>query len=411
MDYNDLMYLDMAKKMYTHGEYKLSTQTILPIIEKYKNHTINNENLCDLYVSYDNICNVFGEVNCFFDKMEYIYKYVDQIKVSTEFHIFFHTIFCTSLLRQKRYNEAKNLLCYQNYINIPRLHYLEMSFFKPNDRNKTLFIYYSGGIGDFIMLGRIVHELCDTYKHNKIVWLISFSSLMWLFDKSFGYHSNLLLLTEEHLKHLKYFDYHCSLLQLFTFMNYTTYDSILFIDYLGNMEIECQSKHNLFLKQISDHKQYRKKIVLNWKGNPNNGHEKHNRGMELQNMIPLLNLEDICWIIVNKSISSNEMKILKKYKNVYILNNNLSSFDDKKSFYDTMIILKRVDCVISTDTSIVHIALTMNIETYVLLTIGCEWRWTRHDKNTVWYPKANLIRQNQIKNWDNVIRKLLHIFK
>jgi len=411
MNYNDLMYLNIAKNMYTQGDYILSKQAILQVIEKCKDFPINDQDLCDVFVSYDNICNVFGEDNTFFYKMEYIFNNLDQIKVSKEFHVFFHTIYCTSLLRQKRYNKAKNILCYQNYINIPRLNFLEMSFFKPDDTDKILFIYYSGGIGDYIMLGRIVHKLCETYKHNKIVWFISFTSLMWLFEDAFGGYSNLLLITEQHLQHLNRFDHHCSLLQLYTFMNYTEYNSIFFIPYLGNIRINCQMKHELFFNQINEDKNYRKKIVLNWKGNPMNGHEKHNRRMNLQNTIPLLEIDDICWIIVNKSITLDEMELLNKYKNVYILKDIIPHFDDTRSFYDTILVLKHVDGVISTDTSIVHLALTMNIETYVLLTVGCEWRWTQNDTNTVWYPNANLIRQNKIHDWNNVIRQLLYIFQ
>lgn len=405
MDYNDLMHLCVAKNMYTQGEYFLSKQTILPIIEKHKNSPIINQDMCDLYVSYDNICNVFGEVNCLFDKMEHIFNNLSKIEVSREFHIFFHTIYCTSLLRQKRYNEAKNLLCYQNYINIPGINFLDMSFFKSIDKDKILFIYYSGGIGDYIMFGRIVHELCNTYKNNKIIWFISFSSLMWLFEKVFGHYTNLLLLNDQQIKYLKHFDYHCSLLQLYKNMNYTTYESIIFFPYLGKIRLNYYSKHEFFLERISKNKQYRKKIVLNWKGNPNNGHEKHNRGIQLQNMINLLEIKDICWIIVNKCISSDELEIFKKYKNVYILIHEIPNFDHPKSFYDTMIILKHVDCVISTDTSIVHIALTMGIQTYVLLTKGCEWRWT-HDKITKWYPEAKLIRQKKMQDWSNVIQEL-----
>lgn len=405
MDNKDLFYLDMAKTMYTQGEYILSKNTILPIVEKYKSVSITHQDICDLYVSYDNICNIFGEENSFFYKMEYIFHYLNQICVSKEFHIFFHTIYCTSLLKQKRYNEAKQLLCYQNYINIPGIHFLEMSFFKPSDRNKILFIYYSGGIGDFIMFGRIVHELCDTYKHNKIVWFISFPSLMWLFENVFGYHSNLLLLTESSIQKLNHFDYHCSLLQLYPYMNYTTYQSIPFLPYLNHMDLIIQEKHYIILNRMKS-KEYSKRIVINWKGNPLNGHEKHNRGIDLQHMIPLLEIKSICWIIVNKTLSFDEMHILKKYDNVYILNDSIEHFDEPKSFYDTMIILKHVDYVISTDTSIVHIALTMGIVTYVLLTVGCEWRWTSNDKTTVWYPKANLIRQHQIKNWNHVIKEI-----
>ena len=49
--------------------------------------------------------------------------------------------------------------------------------------------------------------------------------------------------------------------------------------------------------------------------------------------------------------------------------------------------------------------LSLDIDTYVLLTLGCEWRWT-HDNTTNWYPKAHLLRQTELSNWTSVITKL-----
>ena len=40
----------------------------------------------------------------------------------------------------------------------------------------------------------------------------------------------------------------------------------------------------------------------------------------------------------------------------------------------------------------------------VLLTLGCEWRWTR-DKKTMWYPEAELIRQTEIFNWEEIYKR------
>ena len=46
-----------------------------------------------------------------------------------------------------------------------------------------------------------------------------------------------------------------------------------------------------------------------------------------------------------------------------------------------------------TDTSLVHLSANLNVKTFVLLTLGCEWRWTSDAKTTNWYPESILIRQ------------------
>ena len=78
------------------------------------------------------------------------------------------------------------------------------------------------------------------------------------------------------------------------------------------------------------------------------------------------------------------------------------------AFYDTISILRNVKGIISTDTSLPHLSLSMGIKTFVLLTLGCEWRWTQ-DKITNWYPNAVLLRQNKLSDWEEPINQLIKL--
>jgi len=131
--------------------------------------------------------------------------------------------------------------------------------------------------------------------------------------------------------------------------------------------------------------------------------------MQLKNAIPLFNRSDINWIITSKDITSDEYRILKNFNNIFILKDEIEDYDNVKAFSDTIVIFKYIIGVISTDTSLVHLALTMNIPTYVLLVLGSEWRWCRNCDKTNWYPKATLIRQKKVSNWDNVIKDVLNM--
>ena len=62
----------------------------------------------------------------------------------------------------------------------------------------------------------------------------------------------------------------------------------------------------------------------------------------------------------------------------------------------------------TTDTSIAHVSLNLDVPTYVLLTSGCEWRWA-DGVQTNWYPNANLIKQEEQGNWKSVIDKLIGV--
>lgn len=87
-----------------------------------------------------------------------------------------------------------------------------------------------------------------------------------------------------------------------------------------------------------------------------------------------------------------DKKILKKY--------NIIDLSDKidlngKAFYDTISILKKIDLFISTDTSLLHLAGSMGINSIGLITKGCEWRWKNGVKGkyeTPWYPDMVILR-------------------
>ncbi len=74
------------------------------------------------------------------------------------------------------------------------------------------------------------------------------------------------------------------------------------------------------------------------------------------------------------------------------------------AFKDTVTLLQAVDLVITTDTSLAHLAETMNVPCWCILTIGCDWRWKPADH--LWYPNVKPFRQNAVSSWDNVIADL-----
>ena len=146
-------------------------------------------------------------------------------------------------------------------------------------------------------------------------------------------------------------------------------------------------------------KQSKKTFVFNWKGNPKCSHEKFNRGMDLKQATSLFQIANINWIVVTKDISQEE-------KNILIENNvkYCDNIDNHYSFLDTMVLFEHVDGVITTDTSLLHIAANLNVKTYAMLTLGCEWRWSG-DKS-IWYPDVYLVKQKNQGDWTDVIEKI-----
>jgi ADP-heptose:LPS heptosyltransferase len=125
--------------------------------------------------------------------------------------------------------------------------------------------------------------------------------------------------------------------------------------------------------------------------------------MPLINWTKLFKIPNVNWISLQKEVKPDEEQLMKKY-GIQDLHKILDTSGN--AFQDTISILKSVDFIISTDTSLLHIAGTANInKCWALLTVGSEWRWTQ-DETTNWYPKTRLFRQKKAFDWTNVVDDL-----
>jgi ADP-heptose:LPS heptosyltransferase len=134
----------------------------------------------------------------------------------------------------------------------------------------------------------------------------------------------------------------------------------------------------------------------------------------------------ICWSASITSLSRDErifsveyLKALIEHPkfNVYTLqvgeqNNELKEYglDDKvidltkdlNSFDDTASLVQQMDLVITSDTSVAHLAGGLGIELWVLLTKYPDWKWENKGDSSYWYNNATLFRQKTSMIWDSV---------
>jgi ADP-heptose:LPS heptosyltransferase len=74
---------------------------------------------------------------------------------------------------------------------------------------------------------------------------------------------------------------------------------------------------------------------------------------------------------------------------------------------DTAALIATLDLVISTDTSIAHLAGAMGKPVWILLPHLSDWRWMELTESTPWYPTARLFRQKSQGDWVKVIERVL----
>jgi len=82
----------------------------------------------------------------------------------------------------------------------------------------------------------------------------------------------------------------------------------------------------------------------------------------------------------------------------------------KSSFLDTAAVMKNCDLIITSDTSIAHLAGALGRPTWVILKHVPDWRWMASGVNCPWYESVILYRQKVLNNWnlvfDQIIRDL-----
>ena len=131
-----------------------------------------------------------------------------------------------------------------------------------------------------------------------------------------------------------------------------------------------------------------------WSGNFNGPNEPYRS-------IPLEALKKIFSLDINFYCLQNE--IWKRDLNQFKLLNitNLGELDLIK----IADIIPSLDLVISSDTSILHLSASLNKETWGLLSLYPDWRWS-YFNNINPYKSLKLFRQNNFNKWNNIVTEI-----
>jgi tetratricopeptide (TPR) repeat protein len=142
-----------------------------------------------------------------------------------------------------------------------------------------------------------------------------------------------------------------------------------------------------------------KRVALAWAGNASHANDR-NRSVGLHLLEPLLALEGISFLSIQRELRGNDAEHLARHANVSHLGGDLSDMAD------TAALLTLADLTISVDTSVVHLAGSLGRPVWVMLPSAPDWRWTLTGAASPWYPQARLFRQPTLGDWPSVIATL-----
>ena len=77
------------------------------------------------------------------------------------------------------------------------------------------------------------------------------------------------------------------------------------------------------------------------------------------------------------------------------------------AFMDTAAIMMNLDLVVSSDTSVPHLAGALGVPVWTALPFAPDWRWLLDRSDSPWYPTMRLFRQERAGDWASVFDGML----
>jgi tetratricopeptide (TPR) repeat protein len=145
------------------------------------------------------------------------------------------------------------------------------------------------------------------------------------------------------------------------------------------------------------------KIGIVWQGSASFAGDSM-RSVPLRYFAALARIPGVRLFSLQKGAARNQIRRLARNFTVTDLGSTLDEGGD--AFTDTAAVMMNLDLVVSTDTSIAHLAGALGVPVWVVLAIGPDWRWLRAGEACAWYPTMRLFRQTRAHDWDEVFERV-----
>jgi hypothetical protein len=76
---------------------------------------------------------------------------------------------------------------------------------------------------------------------------------------------------------------------------------------------------------------------------------------------------------------------------------------------DTAAVMQTLDLVVTSDTSIAHLAGALDRPVWVALRLVPDWRWMLNRPDSPWYPSMRLFRQQRDGDWSTVFAAMAQV--
>jgi tetratricopeptide (TPR) repeat protein len=240
-----------------------------------------------------------------------------------------------------------------------------------NIHHKSIVVYNEQGLGDSIQFSKFLIPLLKLTKN--VTFLVQ-KNIIDIFKKDIP---NLKVISKEDF-HDKEFDFKISLGSLIKFFYKEKINE--------NILINNNRSFNLPFVLNKD----KLNVGIAWSGSFNGPNEPY-RSIPLEALNKIFSL-DVNFYCLQKEIWERDLVQFKKTKITNLGNYSLS---------EMVTIIQNLDLVLSSDTSILHLAASLKKETWGLLNLYPDWRWGAFNKIHP-YKSLKLFQQRAFNKWEDV---------
>jgi hypothetical protein len=145
------------------------------------------------------------------------------------------------------------------------------------------------------------------------------------------------------------------------------------------------------------------RIGICWQGSKSNKRDP-GRSFPVAQFEEISRIPDVSLISLQKGSGERQLKSLPGGMAVRTLGDDFDAGPD--AFVDTAAAMASLDLVITSDTSVAHVAGALGVPTWVALPFVPDWRWMLNRSDNPWYPAMRLFRQSVAGDWAGVFDRM-----
>jgi tetratricopeptide (TPR) repeat protein len=130
--------------------------------------------------------------------------------------------------------------------------------------------------------------------------------------------------------------------------------------------------------------------------------DDHWRSVPLARFAPLAAVEGVRLVSLQKGPGTEQLRTVRFP--IAELTPELDA--EGGAFLDTAPVMKNVDLLVMSDTSVTHLAGALGVPVWLATSAAPDWRWLSAREDSPWYPTFRLFRQTRLGDWTDVFERL-----